>query len=245
MAIQSTGAISFSDLQSEFGGTHPISASEYYLGAGAVTINNTGVPGSGRLDLSDFYGSQRALSVIYEIIGAGGTGGGGDSDGGGNGVYGASGGSSSLSANNAGLTLSITSAGGAGGLNGGISRLQNHDGQASHYGRGGYGGNNNSAGSPPPSTSYGAGGGGGGGDAPGTFDSSGNAGIGGFAAVREAGTSLLAPGTDITVVIGQNGGNNSYGYDGARGADGYARLQVGNTVNEYTSPGTYTFTVPS
>ena len=37
MAIAKTGAISFSDLQSEFGGSHPISFSEYADGAGLVT----------------------------------------------------------------------------------------------------------------------------------------------------------------------------------------------------------------
>ena len=38
MAIASTGPISFSDLQSEFGGSHPISIGEYRDGSGLVNI---------------------------------------------------------------------------------------------------------------------------------------------------------------------------------------------------------------
>jgi hypothetical protein len=51
MALQESGAISLGDIQTEFGGTNPISISEYY---GA----DTGVPGSGTLSLSDFYGTS-------------------------------------------------------------------------------------------------------------------------------------------------------------------------------------------
>lgn len=54
MAIQSSGVISFSDVQGEFGGSHPISLTEYY---GA----DTGVPASGTISLSDFYGKAYIL----------------------------------------------------------------------------------------------------------------------------------------------------------------------------------------
>lgn len=245
MAIQSTGVIKFSQLQAEFGGTHPIKASEYYLNGAYVTSNNTEVPESGRIDLSSYYGTQRGLTLVYEIIGGGGAGGGGDSDGSGNGAYGASGGDSSLSGSGSGLSVSATSTGGAGGRNGGISRLEPHGGEASYYGPGGAGGSNNSAGGNAPSSSHGAGGGGGGGDAPAWNDRSGAAGLGGRAADRVTGEALLVPGTQVTVVIGAGGPRNSYGYDGGAGASGYARLQVGNTVSEYPNAGTYTFTVPT
>lgn len=245
MAIQSTGVIKFSQLQAEFGGTHPIKASEYYRNGAYVTSNNTEVPEAGSIDLSDYYGSQRALTLVYEIIGGGGAGGGGVDDGGGNGVYGQTGGNSSLSGSGGGLSVSVTSTGGAGGLNGGISRQEPHGGQASYYGPGGSGGSNNSAGGSAPATSYGAGGGGGGGDAPGLFDSSGTAGLGGSSAVHMTGEALLVPGTQVTVVIGAGGILNTYGYDGGAGASGYARLQVGNTVSEYTDTGTYTFAIPT
>lgn len=55
MALQSTGSISFADVQNEFGGSNPISLTEYY---GQSTL-----PASGKISLSDFYGT----SSIYEI----------------------------------------------------------------------------------------------------------------------------------------------------------------------------------
>ena len=59
MALQSSGnAISLSDIQTEFGGTNPISMSEYYRGGSFMTDNNTGVPTSGAIDMSDFYGTS-------------------------------------------------------------------------------------------------------------------------------------------------------------------------------------------
>lgn len=51
MALQGSGAISLGDVQTEFGGSNPISISEYY----GV---DTGVPGSGTISLSDFYGTS-------------------------------------------------------------------------------------------------------------------------------------------------------------------------------------------
>lgn len=55
MTLQSSGAISLSQVQTEFGGSNPISMSEYY----GV---DTGVPASGAIDLSDFYGTS-ALAI--------------------------------------------------------------------------------------------------------------------------------------------------------------------------------------
>jgi len=54
MAIQASGAITLQDIQDEFGGSHPISLSEYY---GSDTV-----PASGQISLSDFYGTQNAFS---------------------------------------------------------------------------------------------------------------------------------------------------------------------------------------
>lgn len=61
MAIQSSGAISISELATEFGGSAPHALSEYYRDAGLVPGNNTGVPTSGAVALTDFYGSVAAL----------------------------------------------------------------------------------------------------------------------------------------------------------------------------------------
>lgn len=65
MALQSSGAISLSDLQTEFGGSNPISLSEYYQNASPdlVTANNTNVPNIGNpIDLADFYGAISQFS---------------------------------------------------------------------------------------------------------------------------------------------------------------------------------------
>lgn len=49
MTLQSSGAISLADVQTEFGGSNPIGINEYY-GVAA------GVPASGTISLNDFYG---------------------------------------------------------------------------------------------------------------------------------------------------------------------------------------------
>lgn len=51
MALQTTGPISLSNIQAEFGGSNPISISEYYN-------SNYGVPLSGTIRFSDFYGTH-------------------------------------------------------------------------------------------------------------------------------------------------------------------------------------------
>jgi len=61
MALQSSGQISFQDIQDEFGGSHPIQANEYYRNGGLVTSNNSGVPTSGQIGINAFYGTQGAL----------------------------------------------------------------------------------------------------------------------------------------------------------------------------------------
>ena len=42
MAISSSGSVSFSQIQSEFGGSNPISLNEYYSGGLPNNFNNTG-----------------------------------------------------------------------------------------------------------------------------------------------------------------------------------------------------------
>jgi hypothetical protein len=65
MAIPGTGAISFSQIQAEFGGANPISLSEYYAGGlntptGATGANGA-VPGSGAVSISKYYGTQKLV----------------------------------------------------------------------------------------------------------------------------------------------------------------------------------------
>mgnify|MGYP003318998060 CR=1 FL=1 len=47
-----TGQISFSDLQSEFGGSNPISLSEMYSGGSALGAPLANVPSSGQISIS-------------------------------------------------------------------------------------------------------------------------------------------------------------------------------------------------
>ena len=70
MALASSGALSLSEIQAEFGGSNPISISEYYAAA-------TGVPASGEIAVTDFYGTS-AIDVsisdgeISDVQGGGG-----------------------------------------------------------------------------------------------------------------------------------------------------------------------------
>ena len=60
MALQSSGAISLNDIQTEFSGSNPIGINEYYRGGGLVpdTATNSSIPTSGTIDLADFYGAE-------------------------------------------------------------------------------------------------------------------------------------------------------------------------------------------
>jgi hypothetical protein len=242
MAIVASGVISLADLQTEFGTSSPVSLSQFYLDGSLVTPNNTGVPNSGNpISLDDFYGVTNATNVIYEIIGGGGGGGYGVENGTGSGSAG-TGGNSTLAAS---AFTTITSTGAIGGLNAPTSAHTGLAGAASYYGPGGSSVGQQGQSQPAPAGSYGAGAGGAGGDNGGVFGTDGGGGRGGSASVRVAGTLTDVPvGTVITVTIGSGGAGGQGGNrSGVAGAGGYARLQVGNTVQEFTSSGT--FTVPS
>jgi hypothetical protein len=61
MAIPTSGAISFDTIQTEFGGTNPISLNEYYAGGSFVQAGASGtngaVPSSGAISMNQFYGT--------------------------------------------------------------------------------------------------------------------------------------------------------------------------------------------
>ena len=66
MTLQASGAISLANVQTEFGGSNPISISEYYGVAG-------GVPASGTISLYDFYGKGVANAFAgwtYYVMGS-------------------------------------------------------------------------------------------------------------------------------------------------------------------------------
>jgi hypothetical protein len=71
MAIPSSGPLSLTDIQTEFGGTNPISLNEYYAGGGLVPAGTSGtygaVPSSGAISIQNFYGTS-ALVVPTGLI---------------------------------------------------------------------------------------------------------------------------------------------------------------------------------
>jgi hypothetical protein len=72
MALQTSGAIALSNIQSEFGGANPISLSEYYRNGAYVPPGATGIPTSGAIDISDFYGAdnQFAFNITSDTANA-------------------------------------------------------------------------------------------------------------------------------------------------------------------------------
>lgn len=266
MTLPSSGPISLSQVQAEFGGANPISLSEYYVGGVYTTSNNTNVPSAGLIKLAnDFYGAVKGVQLAYEIIGAGGGGGAGDTSF----SAGSAGGSSRITYTVAGASTAttITSSGGSGGAAHAQTGWGN--GENSYYGAGGAAGassdsNNQTGGYSPAATAYGAGGGGGGAH---TFAER-NGGIGGsaggtdgasytitawnsssvltrYTGMPSTGNVLVTPGDSVTVIIGTGGAGGGGFTSGAKGADGYCKITVNGVSTTYTTPGTYTYTVPS
>lgn len=71
MTLPTSGPINFSNLQGEFGGTNPISLSEYYAGGGLVPSGTTGtngaVPSSGAINVTIFYGTSNGFAFSNTI----------------------------------------------------------------------------------------------------------------------------------------------------------------------------------
>ena len=58
-------SISLSQIQTEFGGTDPISLTEYYRGGSYTTDNNTNVPTTGEISMTDFFGTLKRFSYTF------------------------------------------------------------------------------------------------------------------------------------------------------------------------------------
>lgn len=73
MTLPSSGPLSLSDIQTEFGGSNPISLSEYYAGGAYVPAGTTGtfgaVPSSGTISLRNFYGTTKYLDSQTVTVG--------------------------------------------------------------------------------------------------------------------------------------------------------------------------------
>lgn len=76
MALPSSGVLTLNDIQTEFGGTNPIDLSEYYRGGGLVpdTALNAGIPTSGVISVTDFYGSANTIALNFATHGSGASG---------------------------------------------------------------------------------------------------------------------------------------------------------------------------
>ena len=73
MALPSIGPLSLTDIQAEFGGTNPISLSEYYKGGAFVLTTDfaPNVPTSGTIKISDFYGARKTTLTTLTFNTAG------------------------------------------------------------------------------------------------------------------------------------------------------------------------------
>lgn len=73
MTLQSSGALSLSQIQTEFGGANPIGMSEYYAGGANVPGGTSGVngavPTSGTISMSKFYGTSDVPAVSFSPSG--------------------------------------------------------------------------------------------------------------------------------------------------------------------------------
>ena len=72
MTLPSSGPLSLSDIQGEFGGSNPISLNEYYAGGANVPAGTSGtygaVPSSGTISVRNFYGTTNYVPVYVENI---------------------------------------------------------------------------------------------------------------------------------------------------------------------------------
>ncbi len=70
MPVRPSGPLPLSEIQAEFGGTNPISLSEYYRGGGLVPngpTQNNGIATSGAISMGSFYNSVRSF-VFRPVI---------------------------------------------------------------------------------------------------------------------------------------------------------------------------------
>lgn len=71
-----SGTISWSDIQTEFGGSDPISINEYYRGGAnvpSVGAGTSGIPTANAISADNLRGKSKTATVTYDVLGAGGS----------------------------------------------------------------------------------------------------------------------------------------------------------------------------
>jgi hypothetical protein len=69
MALPSSGPLTFTAIQTEFGGTEPIGLNEYYRGGGLVPVSpaTVNIPSSGTIAANNFYGASDRVNIPLSI----------------------------------------------------------------------------------------------------------------------------------------------------------------------------------
>lgn len=71
MPLPSSGPLTLAQIQTEFGGTNPISLNEYYAGGAFVPAGTTGthgaVPSSGTISIRNFYGTSKDTITAAQV----------------------------------------------------------------------------------------------------------------------------------------------------------------------------------
>ena len=65
MALPASGTLSLNDIKTEFNGVNPIAMNAYYRGGAYTTSNNTSVPTSGAISISNFYGASNTVGTTW------------------------------------------------------------------------------------------------------------------------------------------------------------------------------------
>ena len=181
MTLPASGVITLTDIQTEFGGSAPTSLSEYYRSPnGLTTANNTSVPLSGPISMSNFYGAVNVVPGNSGILTSG---------------------SSFTLPITSGLTIKVLVIAGGGGGGGGSARTS-YSGYFTGGGGGGAGGNAYGTASVTPgqSVTIFIGGGGAGGAARDGIFSGGSNGSNGIT------SSVTVNGSTVALVTAGNGG---------------------------------------
>jgi len=65
MALPASGPLSLNAIKTEFNGVNPIAMNAYYRGGAYTTSNNTSVPTSGAISISNFYGASNTVGTTW------------------------------------------------------------------------------------------------------------------------------------------------------------------------------------